>query len=222
MKTKSCILGIALLLMGSVSHAQTMLGKTFFTPVNIQTHEEPVSLSIGNGATFVGKKHVSTNNGQVNTVSYWGTITYSDGRRLLTPTAGYGFDENFQCHYGGAYWEISTTGEVTRISLPTNQPVSRVKETRKYTITNNCIEFPYTGSDAGINYYYGGSSLGSSSSSDSYNRHSATCMGCGGTGSCGHCGGSGMVNNYKSKCSLCHGTGRCQSCAGTGKIHGNY
>ena len=205
---------------------------TYFNPINFQSYTEPVDYNMGQGLRFVGTKHTGTNNGQVISVSYFGSAIFPDGGRIISAKAGFGFNQNLQAE-NGTFWEIEPDGQVTQIEMRNGQQMSEFKVNRQYYIEDNCIVFPKTQAEleaeaaayGNYNYNSGSYSTPSSSSSGSdYNRHSATCMGCKGTGRCQHCNGEGTtwVNGHKIKCDLCHGTGRCQSCAGMGKIYGSF
>lgn len=195
--------------------------QTYYTPMNFTSSKEKVSLRLGDGSRFDGTKHTMFCNGQVNTVSYFGTLTKPSGEKFVTPAAGNAFDANFNFPTG-ALWYINTNGEVYAQHYQNSRCVNQYKECRPHTFADNVIVFKTVPSDYSGGYSGGSSSYDNSNSGSDYNRHEAQCRGCNGTGRCQHCGGTGLVNNNKSKCSLCHGRGSCVSCAGRGKIHGNF
>ena len=202
-------------------YSQSLLNQTYFTPMNFSSRKENVNLRLNNGSTFIGTKHISLCNGQVNNVSYTGTLTKPSGEKYVTLSAGYGFDSNFN-FTNGNLWYVTPSGEVYAQQYQNSRCVNQYKEVRPHTFADNVIVFQTVASDYSGGYSGGSGSYNNNNSGSNYNRHEAQCRGCNGSGRCQHCGGSGWVNNYKSKCSLCHGRGTCVSCAGRGKIHGNF
>lgn len=190
---------------------------------------ENVNFRLNDGSVFQGKKSTLAISGQPTQVTYYGTITKPSGERWVSAEVNFGFDANLNPM--SVVWYITPNGEVYRQEYRNGQCVSSTPETRNYTLNG-----PYLAIQAetygGGGYYNGGSTggsydSGSSSGNSNYNRHEATCGGCGGTGKCSLCGGKGYKDgqtfyNGRYQCSRCHGTGTCQTCGGVGKKYGNY
>ncbi len=216
-------------------NAQVFLSDPSMTYVNIPTfsnRESNFSYRWNNGAYFEGTKKELLTNNQVTSTSFYGTMVYHDGSKLISNQTMGSFDSNFN-PWGSFIHEIN--GSFTLVHFHNGQVTSRseisknsfsINNHRAYLRTNGGSSSTYVNPQpVNVNSYNNaGSYSNSSSSSSNYDSHYATCRGCNGTGKCHLCGGKGWkqgsgLHSSTYECSFCKGSGVCKSCHGRGKIY---